>query len=146
MKEEEFNELMKEWGDEVEAIAGQPDPQAELTYGEMQAVQAKREAKAIGKEFRERETKSEPTMAKPYVKRVIDKAVENPIHYDVADTTVQEMIEKLFTHEELMGWLKGNIIKYRMRAFKKGNLGSQDIAKAAQYQGFYDEYVERNMA
>jgi hypothetical protein len=43
-----------------------------------------------------------------------------------------------------MGWLKGNIIKYRMRAFKKGKVGPQDIAKADEYEKFYAEYVAEN--
>ena len=70
--------------------------------------------------------------------------VHNPSHYDVADTTVQKIIEASFTHEELMGWIKGNIIKYRLRAFRKGDNGVQDINKADEYQGFYNQYVKRN--
>jgi len=70
--------------------------------------------------------------------------VDNPSHYNVADTTIQEMLEAMFTHEEFMGWIKGNIIKYRMRAFKKENVGIQDIAKADKYQRFYDDYKLRN--
>jgi len=156
MREEEFNELMEEWNDEIEAIAGQPDvtpeptnrntsygeymlhdyphgpqsPEEELTCGEMDAVR-KKAADAHNKSVRGEEM-------------AVDKAVDNPSHYDVADTTVQKMLEAMFTHEELMGWIKGNIIKYRMRAYRKGKVGAQDIAKAAEYQKFYDEYLERN--
>ncbi len=79
------------------------------------------------------------SMVKPY-----KNAVHSPSHYDIIDTTVEKMIEKQFTHEELMGWFKGNIMKYRLRAFKKGDNGVQDINKADKYQGFYDEYVKRN--
>ena len=76
--------------------------------------------------------------------RVVDKAVHKPSHYDFADISVQGLIRLSFTHEEYMGWIKGNIIKYRMRAFKKGKVGPQDIAKADEYQQFYDDYVAEN--
>ncbi len=78
-------------------------------------------------------------MIKPY-----KDDVHSPSHYDVIDTTVEEMIEKQFTHEELMGWFKGNVLKYRLRAYKKGDNGTRDINKADEYQKFYDEYVKRN--
>ena len=124
MKEAEFNELMEEWTGEIEKIAGQPDNGMELTYEETQKAK-------------------EPMLFEPRLKPV-DKAVDNPSHYSFAGTTVEEMLEKYLTHDQLIGWFRGSIIKYRMRAFRKGDKGSQDIAKADQYQKFYDEYVKRN--
>lgn len=71
------------------------------------------------------------------------ETVHSPSHYDITDTNVQEMIEKLFTHEEFIGWLKGNILKYRLRAGKKGN-AYEDIEKADKYQEFYNIYLKKN--
>jgi len=77
-------------------------------------------------------------------KSTLESMVDNPSHYDFIDTTVEEFIEAGMKHCELMGWFKGNVIKYRMRAFKKGDKGLQDIAKADMYQKFYDDYKARN--
>ena len=137
-QQEEFEELMQEYDNEIEAIAGQPDPGAELTYGEMQAVR-----KMQGKDYAVKNPESEPTMTKPY-KKVVDKSVDNPSHYDFIDTTVEKFIEKGLNHSELMGWFKGNVIKYRLRAGKKNPIAAQDIAKADMYQEFYDDYVTKN--
>ena len=141
MREEEFNTLMEEFNDEIEAIAGQPDPHAELTYGEMQTV---RKNSIAADAFESAKVKAMDSVLEIELPRVVDKAVHQPSHYQVADTNVNDMLAKLLTHEELMGWLKGNIIKYRMRAFKKGKVGPQDIAKSNWYQTFYDEYVAEN--
>ena len=70
-------------------------------------------------------------------------SVRNPSHYDIIDTTVNDIIKKLFTHEEYMGWLKGNVLKYRLRAGKKGNQ-EEDILKADEYQRFYHIYRMEN--
>ena len=150
MKEEQFNELMEEFNDEIEAIAGQPDPHAELTYGEMKKVhegQVKKRDPFGKRTIRHEETEEEfdkRMCSTPAPKRIIDKAVDNPSHYDFIDTTVEKFIEAGLTHDELMGWFKGNVIKYRLRAGKKNPISTQDIAKADQYQKFYDEYVKRN--
>jgi hypothetical protein len=41
-------------------------------------------------------------------------------------------MESVLTHEEFVGFLKGNIIKYSMRAGRKP--GSDDAGKAQHYQ------------
>ena len=74
----------------------------------------------------------------------VDRAVKDPNHYQFIGMSVKDLIEKGLTHDELIGWFKGNVIKYRMRAFKKGKLGMQDIAKAQQYEDMYGEYLECN--
>jgi len=55
-----------------------------------------------------------------------------PKHY--ADMPVEplEVIRSVLTYEEFLGFLKGNAIKYAMRAGKKK--GSDDIAKFNFYQ------------
>ena len=159
MKEEQFNKLMEEWGDEIEAIAGQPDPDREpivfkpsdqeLSYGEYMSVNSPMKNSIAADAFEAARMKAMDSILDPEPQhtasvRIVDKAVHQPSHYQVADTNVNDMLAKLLTHEELMGWLKGNIIKYRMRAFKKGKVGPQDIAKSNWYQTFYDEYVAKN--
>lgn len=60
--------------------------------------------------------------------------VNNPKHYDLFPNEQSfELIEKCLTSEEFKGFLKGNILKYRLRAGKKGDL-QQDIDKANWYQ------------
>ncbi len=91
----------------------------------------------------------EPTSAK-YVAmddamvKEYKEEIHNPSHYQVADQSVQDIIKLSFTHQEYMGWLRGNIIKYRMRAYKKGDNGVKDINKADEYQKFYDDYISEN--
>ena len=130
-QEEEFQQMVENG---IEDLSHPQSDEQELTYEEVQQVR-----KAAGRDY---EIFADHTLASASAKK--DKAVDNPSHYDVADTTIQEMLEAMFTHEEFMGWIKGNIIKYRMRAFKKENVGVQDIAKADKYQRFYDDYKLRN--
>ena len=79
-------------------------------------------------------------MTKPY-----KDEVHNPSHYQVADQSVQDIIKLSFTHQEYMGWLRGNIIKYRMRAgIKNKDTIIQDLDKANKYQEFYNRYLKEN--
>jgi hypothetical protein len=62
-------------------------------------------------------------------------------HYKTMDMTPWEVMESVLTTQEFIGFLKGNVIKYSMRAGKKD--GTDDIAKArhyaqklAEFQGF----------
>ncbi len=61
-------------------------------------------------------------------------AVNNPKHYDLfpGEQSI-DLIEKCLTPEEFRGFLKGNCLKYRIRAGNKGDL-KQDIDKADWYQ------------
>ena len=45
---------------------------------------------------------------------------------------------RTFTAEEFLGYLKGNALKYKQRAGLKE--GTNDYAKADQYQKWYHEY------
>ena len=60
--------------------------------------------------------------------------VNNPKHYDLfpGEQSI-DLIEKCLTPEEFQGFLKGNCLKYRIRAGNKGEL-QQDIDKADWYQ------------
>lgn len=64
------------------------------------------------------------------------KDVKNPKskHYELWDDfQVIDAIKALLTPEEFLGFLKGNMIKYRLRAGKKGSV-LEDIEKAIDYE------------
>ena len=45
-----------------------------------------------------------------------------------------ELMQLVLTHDEFVGFLKGNIIKYTLRAGKKqGEAAEKDVAKAKRY-------------
>ena len=52
-------------------------------------------------------------------------------HYTTMDIQPWEVMESVLTPEEFIGFLKGNIIKYAMRAGRKE--GTEDAAKAKHY-------------
>lgn len=61
-------------------------------------------------------------------------SVNKPQHYMLfPDTETIEVIQSLLTVEEYKGYLKGNVLKYRLRAGKKDNT-KQDIDKAMRYE------------
>ena len=60
--------------------------------------------------------------------------VNNPQHYMLfPDREVIELMRHELTNAEFRGYLKGNILKYRMRAGKKDDL-EKDIKKALWYE------------
>jgi len=63
-----------------------------------------------------------------------EDVVNEPNHYKLFGTVeVIDIIKELLTEEEFRGYLKGNCLKYRLRAGKKDNV-EQDIAKAMRYE------------
>ena len=52
-------------------------------------------------------------------------------HYTTMDIQPWDVMESVLTPEEFIGFLKGNIIKYAMRAGRKE--GTDDAAKAKHY-------------
>ena len=52
-------------------------------------------------------------------------------HYTTMDIQPWEVMESVLTPEEFVGFLKGNVIKYAMRAGRKE--GTDDAAKASHY-------------
>jgi len=67
--------------------------------------------------------------------KVVEDVVNNPQHYKVfPEAEAIDIISKVLTTEELKGYLKGNILKYRLRAGHKGDKLEQDIAKADKYR------------
>ena len=61
-----------------------------------------------------------------------DFRVNNPPHYNKGDIECIDAIEAMLTHEEYVGYLRGNSLKYRWR-FRYKN-GIQDLEKAEWYE------------
>ena len=81
----------------------------------------------------------------PITSRVDKKdAVNQPSHYDWFGDTAYNIISKILTFEELIGALKFNSLKYRMRAGEKTDSCTQDIEKAKWYENKYNELVYEN--
>ena len=52
-------------------------------------------------------------------------------HYKEMAVQPWELMESVLTHEEFVGFLKGNVIKYALRAGRKD--GSDDLGKCRHY-------------
>lgn len=67
-----------------------------------------------------------------------DDPVKHPTHYRVWEgLEAIDAIKALLTREEYIGYLKGNLLKYRLRAGKKDSSKiEQDISKSLQYEEF----------
>lgn len=71
-----------------------------------------------------------------------DDPIAHPSHYRLfPDLEVVGAIRKMLTLREYRGYLKGNILKYRLRAGKKGapEKALEDIRKSMQYEEFLNE-------
>jgi hypothetical protein len=53
-------------------------------------------------------------------------------HYKDMPIQPWDVMESVLTHEEFVGFLKGNVIKYSMRAGRKAD--SDDAGKASHYR------------
>ena len=58
--------------------------------------------------------------------------VNNPPHYNNGNIECIDAIEAMLSHEEFIGYLRGNSLKYRWR-FRYKN-GVQDLDKAEWYE------------
>lgn len=66
--------------------------------------------------------------------------VKNPSHYKLmGGTEAIHVIASSMTKEQWYGYCMGNIMKYRLRAGKKGD-AMEDIAKADYYSELFDMY------
>jgi hypothetical protein len=69
-----------------------------------------------------------------------EDVVKHPSHYALfPDTEAITVIRKTLSREEYIGYLKGNSLKYRLRAGKKDD-ALQDLAKAEKYEEFLGDY------
>ena len=62
-------------------------------------------------------------------------------HYLACPIQPIELMQYILTHEELLGFLKGNIIKYTLRANHKGS-PEKDKQKALQYKKWLDAILK----
>jgi hypothetical protein len=67
----------------------------------------------------------------PYVKTMVDM-VNSPAHYTAGGIETIDVIKAKLTPEEFRGYLKGNALKYLLRANYKGK-HDQDVHKADWY-------------
>jgi hypothetical protein len=67
-----------------------------------------------------------------------DKEQVGGDHYKTMAMQPWEVMESVLTHEEFIGFLKGNIIKYAMR---NGRKDSDDAGKAKHYQKKLNEVL-----
>lgn len=66
--------------------------------------------------------------------------VERPAHYlTFPDMQAIDIIKQVLTTEEFLGYCKGNILKYRLRAGEKGE-PLIDIAKADKYRQWMGDF------
>jgi len=62
----------------------------------------------------------------------------NGDHYTTMEITPWEVMESVLTPQEFIGFLKGNVIKYSMRAGRKA--GTDDADKARHYAQKLSEF------
>ena len=64
--------------------------------------------------------------------------VNSPSHYQLyPGMEAIDVIRKVLTEDEFIGYCKGASLKYRLRAGKKDDI-TQELAKAAIYEGWID--------
>lgn len=68
----------------------------------------------------------------------LDKQVSGD-HYKKLGIQPLEVMQAILTHEEYIGFLKGNIIKYSIRQGRKE--GSDDVGKARHYKELLEEFM-----
>ena len=68
--------------------------------------------------------------------------VNKPPHYNKGNIECIDAIEAMLTHEEYVGYLRGNSLKYRWR-FRYKN-GIQDLEKAKWYENRLMEVLNNN--
>ena len=63
---------------------------------------------------------------------MVEDVVNKPKHYNQGDIECIDAIEAMLSHEEFVGYLRGNSLKYRWR-FRYKN-GIEDLRKAEWYE------------
>jgi len=73
--------------------------------------------------------------------------VNHPKHYQInvkgKKIEVTELIETVLTREEYIGYLRGNILKYHIRAHEKN--GNEDILKSNFYSVILDRILKETI-
>ncbi len=68
--------------------------------------------------------------------------IKNPNHYDLFGENTIHILARSMTVEMWKGFCFGNVLKYRLRAGKKGEL-KQCIKKAEQFEKLFDEHKSK---
>lgn len=70
--------------------------------------------------------------------------VKQPKHYMICDMEALDIIKMTLSEEEFKGYILGNVLKYRLRAGKKGGSEKtqEDIQKALQYEEMFERYFD----
>lgn len=68
-----------------------------------------------------------------------DGTAAGAAHYNALPIQPIELMQTLLTEAEFTGFLKGNVIKYAMRAGHKGD-SEKDVKKAKQYSEWLEEW------
>lgn len=77
---------------------------------------------------------------------MVDKNVLHPNHYQLScGVEVMDVIKSVLTPEQFTGFLKGNAIKYLLRAGRKGG-EVEDLKKMATYNDLLIEELEDDNA
>lgn len=78
-----------------------------------------------------------------FVDTYVPEDPTSPSHYSIGDTGVEaiDIIKSVLTKEQYIGYLRGNIIKYQLRANKKN--GTEDLNKSGIYSGWLVEALEQ---
>ena len=76
-----------------------------------------------------------PTEIKPDV-------VNNPSHYQISGLDIEalDVIRGVLNYEQYVGYLRGNILKYQIRANKKNE--EEDLRKANYYSQELDKFLD----
>jgi hypothetical protein len=75
-------------------------------------------------------------------KVIKEDVVNNPSHYQIGGLEVEalDVIRGVLSHDQYIGYLRGNILKYQMRANKKNN--EEDLRKANYYSRELDIFLD----
>lgn len=76
------------------------------------------------------------------VSALIQDSVDHPSHYNQGGVETIDYLESTLTDSELVGFMKGNVIKYVSRERYKN--GVEDLKKAKWYLDRLIEYIEKN--
>ncbi len=112
----------------------------ELTYGEIQQLRKERgEDYEVSEPPSARYVAMDDAIVKSY------ESINRPSHYNLCGSDTMAAIEKILGTEAYLGFLCGNVWKYRIRCGKKdGSNIEQDIKKALYYEKLYDDFVREN--
>lgn len=69
----------------------------------------------------------------------MSEQVKNPSHYQIIGIETITVIASSMSESEWLGYCRGNVLKYRLRAGKKGN-AETCLAKADYYEELYNMY------